>query len=331
MEYASKVLLLCGGMLAASAAIAQRERLPAECRRELVQLCRGANEGLRACMLGAAPRLSDRCRGELSKRTSAGQPLPAGFVEERYGPDPKQTLAYTRPAMNRPVPLLVFIHGGGWAIGDKSMSVGDKASHFTGKGWAFATVNYRLVPDATVEQQAADVAASLAWLRGHAKERGFNPDRIVLMGHSAGAHLAALVGTDPGYLKAAGVPMASVRGVILLDGAGYDVPAQMAAKANLAAGMYDAAFGKDPARQKALSPTSHAAAPNAANWLILPVERRADSRAQSQGLAAALRQSGASASVVPVPGESHMTLNRGLGEAADFATGQIDAFLASLR
>ena len=125
--------------------------------------------------------------------------------------------------------------------------------------------------------------------------------------------------------------MSSVKGVVLLDGAGYDVPAQMAAKGNPAAGMYDAAFGKDPARQKALSPASHAAAPNAANWLILPVERRADSRAQSQGLAAALRQGGASASVVPVPGESHRTLNRGLGEAGDFATGEIDRFLASLR
>jgi acetyl esterase/lipase len=313
------------------AALAQRERLPAECRQELVSLCRGVSEGLRTCLLGAAPKLSQPCREELGKRTSAARALPEGFVEERYGADPKQTLAYARPALNRTVPLLVFIHGGGWSIGDKSMSVGDKASHFTDQGWAFATVNYRLVPNATVEQQAADVAASLAWLRAHATERGFDPDRIVLMGHSAGAHLAALVGTDPAYLKAAGVPMTSVKGVVLLDGAGYDVPAQMAFKGNQVAGMYDAAFGKDPVRQKSLSPTFHAAAPNAASWLILPVDRRQDSKAQSQGLAAALRAGGSVASVVPVPGESHMTLNRGLGETGDFATGQIDKFLPAIR
>ena len=332
MEYAAKVLMLSAGMLAAGAAIAQRgDRLSAECRQELLALCRGASEGMRTCLIRAGPKLSAPCREELDKRTSGSRPLPSGFVEERYGADRKQTLAYARPVLNRTVPLLVFIHGGGWSIGDKSMSVGDKASHFTEKGWAFVTVNYRLVPKATVEQQAADVAGSLAWLRAHARERGFDPDRIVIMGHSAGAHLAALVGTDPAYLKAAGVPMNSVKGVVLLDGAGYDVPAQMAFKSNLVAGMYDAAFGTDAARQKALSPTYQAGAPNVASWLILPVERRTDSQSQSNGLATALKEGGSAATVLPVPGESHMTLNRGLGEGDDFATGQIDRFLAALR
>ena len=95
--------------------------------------------------------------------------------------------------------------------------------------------------------------------------------------------------------------------------------------------MYDAAFGKDVARQKSLSPTLHAAAPNAARWLILPIDRRDDSKAQSEGLAAALRPSGASASVIAVPGESHSSLNKGLGEAGDFATGEVDKFLAGFR
>ena len=112
MEYAAKLLLLCGGMLAGSAAIAQRERLPAECRQELVALCRGSSEGLRTCLLGAAPKLSAHCREELNKRTSASRPLPTGFIEERYGSDPKQTLAYARPVLNRtteidPAPRLV--------------------------------------------------------------------------------------------------------------------------------------------------------------------------------------------------------------------------------
>ena len=95
--------------------------------------------------------------------------------------------------------------------------------------------------------------------------------------------------------------------------------------------MYEAAFGKDPARQKALSPTLHATAPNVANWLILPIERRADSQAQSKALAAGLSRAGASTLVVAVPGESHSSLNKGLGEAGDFATGEVDRFLAALR
>jgi acetyl esterase/lipase len=227
--------------------------------------------------------------------------------------------------------VLLFIHGGGWSIGDKAHAAPEKAKWANGQGWAFASANYRLVPQATVEQQAADVASAVAWLRANAPKEGLDPDRIVLMGHSAGAHLVALVGTDPQYLKAAGVPMGAVQGVVLLDGAGYDVAAQANAPLNLVRPMYDAAFGTDPKRQAALSPTRHAAAPNVANWLILPIERRPDSQAQSRGLADALSRAGASATVVAVPGESHGSLNKGLGEGGDFATGQIETFLARLR
>ena len=85
------------------------------------------------------------------------------------------------------------------------------------------------------------------------------------------------------------------------------------------------------ARQKALSPTLHATAPNVAQWLLLPIDRRDDSKAQSEGLAAALRPAGASVKVVAVPGESHSSLNKGLGEDSDFATGEVDKFLAALR
>jgi hypothetical protein len=66
-------------------------------------------------------------------------------------------------------------------------------------------------------------------------------------------------------------------------------------------------------------------------WLILPIERRADSQAQSKGLADALNRAGASASVVAVPDESHGSLNKGLGEAGDFATEQVEGFLAGAR
>ena len=150
------------------------------------------------------------------------------------------------------------------------------------------------------------------------------------MGHSAGAHLVALLGTDTSYLAKAGVPLSAIKGIVLLDGAGYDIAQQMASGRNPVESMYDAAFGKDVARQKALSPTLHAAAPNAASWLILPIERRQDSQAQSKALAAGLTKAGARATVVPVPGESHGSLNTGLGEKGDFATGEVERFLASI-
>jgi len=125
--------------------------------------------------------------------------------------------------------------------------------------------------------------------------------------------------------------MGAVKGVVLLDGAGYDVPTQASAEMNIVKPMYEAAFSNDPKRQAALSPTRHAAAPNVSRWLILPIERRQDSQAQSKGLADALNRAGASATVVAVPGESHGSLNKGLGEAGDFATAEVDQFLAGLR
>lgn len=323
------------GALSAAAlggvALAQRERLPAECRQEIVQLCRGAEGGFRQCLRTAMPKLSDPCRKAIGERAGASSPPAPGTVEHAYGADPKQRLDLVKPEGVAKAPVLLFIHGGGWSIGDKAHAAGGKATWANGKGWAFASANYRLVPQATVEQQAADVASAIAWLRANAAEEGLGPDRIVLMGHSAGAHLAALVGTDPQYLKAAGVPMGAIKGIILLDGAGYDVAAQAGAAGNIVKPMYDAAFGTDPRRQAALSPTRHAAAPNVARWLILPIERRADSQAQSKGLADALTKAGASATVVAVPDESHGSLNKGLGETGDFATEQVERFLAGVR
>ena len=286
---------------------------------------------MRTCVSAALPKLSDPCRKAIGERAGGGAPPAPGTRELGYGADAKQRMDLLLPANGRPAPLLLFVHGGGWSIGDKRTGAGVKAAHFTAQGWAFASANYRLVPQASVESQAADIAAAIAYARGHAPEQGLDPDRIVLMGHSAGAHLVALVGTDPRFLAAAGVPMSAVKGVVLLDGAGYDIARQMASPGNLVAGMYDAAFGKDVARQKALSPTLHAAAPNVARWLILPIDRRDDSKAQSEGLAAALRLAGASAKVAPVPGESNASLNKGLGEDGDFATGEVDKFLAALR
>jgi arylformamidase len=324
---------ILGATALGGASLAQRQRLPEECRRQVMELCRGAEGGVRQCLRsGVMQRLSDPCRKAIGARMGTGGIAPAaGTAEHAYGADPKQRLDLVKPAGASRAPVLLFVHGGGWSIGDKMHAAGDKARWANAQGWAFASANYRLVPQATVEQQAADVASAIAWLRTNAAKEGLDPNRIVLMGHSAGAHLVALVGTDPRYLKAAGVPLSAVKGVVLLDGAGYDVPQQASAEFNRAKPMYQAAFGTDPARQAALSPTRHAAAPNVSRWLILPIDRRQDSQAQSRGLAAALTRAGTSAAVVAVPGESHGSLNTGLGQAGDFATEQVTRFLAVVR
>ena len=318
--------LMLGGMAAAQ----QRARLPEECRKPIVEQCQG-QRGQRQCVMLAMQHMTDACRILISDAAAKRSPLPDGMREVAYGADPRQRIDLAPGAPGERKPLLVFIHGGGWSIGDKRQSIGPKVAMATRDGYAFASINYRLVPGASVEDEAGDVAAAIAFLRKTAASNGVDPDRIVIMGHSAGAHLAALVSSDPTWLMKAGVPLASVRGVILLDGAAYDVGKQLADPSNPVEGMYKAAFGTEVARQQRLSPTAHAAAPNIANWLILPIQRRADSTAQSQALADGLRAGGASVTLVAVPGESHATLNKGLGEEGDFATGQVDRFLAAQR
>lgn len=314
--------LLLGGM-----AIAQRDRLPSDCRKEYADLCRGADGGFRQCLRSAFPKLSDHCRKAISDRAMDREKAAPNAHEVAYGPDPKQKMDIARVDGATDAPILFYVHGGGWSIGDKVAGGASKGAWANGLGWAYVSVNYRLVPHATVEQQAADLASALAWLRTNATAEGLNPVRIVLMGHSAGAHLVALLGTDTSYLMAAGVPLSAIKGVILLDGAGYDIPTQGSAETNIASPMYEAAFGTDPVRQAKLSPTRNAAAPDVPNWLILPIQRRADSQAQSRGLASALTDAGARATVVVVPGESHATLNKGLGDTGDFATQRVEHFL----
>lgn len=242
-----------------------------------------------------------------------------------YGRDPLQTLDYW-PGRAANAPLVVFVHGGGWKRGDKRMMHGsDKLRRWQAQGYAVASLNYRLVPEATVEQQGEDVAAAVALLKAR-----FGPRRVALVGHSAGAHLVALVGTDPAYLRGAGLSFADIAGIVPLDGAAYDVPAQLNDGPRIMQRTYRAAFGADPARQARLSPTLLAGAPNAAEFLILHVERD-DGERQSEALGAALRRAGANAEVREFAGKGlrgHMEINRRLGDPAYPATAVVDAFLA---
>lgn len=290
---------------------------------------------LAASIASAAP--GDRLRERLAARRGAdavqAPATPAAQVIS-YGRDARQSLNFwPAEAARGPAPLIVFVHGGGWSRGSKDNATGQwKAAHFPRAGYAFASIDYRLVPAATVEEQAGDVAASLKALLARADALGIDRRRVVLMGHSAGAHLVALVGTDERYLRAAGLSFADLAGVIALDGAGYDVAGQLADAGPRLRQTYDQAFGRDPGRQRALSPLAHASAANVGQFLLLHVER-ADSARQTGALGEALRRAGTSARVEAVAGRGlmgHMEINRRLGDPAYAATGIVDAWLAGL-
>jgi len=281
------------------------------------------------CLTPASAQIGGRLRELIANRRQSGSGSAQVAGEEfSYGSDALQKLDYWKPTTPGS-PLVIFVHGGGWKRGDKSMSVGDKSSHYLQQGYAFASVNYRLVPSCTVEEQAQDVAHAVAYLVRNAEKLGFDGKRVALIGHSAGAHLVALVGTDLSYLKIAEVAPKSVRGVIPLDGAAYDVPRQIAEGGDFMHDTYLQAFGTEPERQKKLSPTAQAAAPNAPAFLILHVQR-VDGTAQSIALGEALRKAGTPAEVKGFEGQGlkgHMEINRDLGKPDYPATPVVDAWL----
>ena len=229
-------------------------------------------------------------------------------------------------------PLVMFVHGGGWTSGSKDSASGPyTSSYFPAEGYAYASINYRLVPSVTVEDEASDVAAALKSLLDHAGELGIDPSRVVIMGHSAGAHLVALVGTDESYLAGVGLSESSLRGVIAIDGAASDVPTQVAA-GGIMHDRYLGAFGPDPVRQVALSPASHTAAPNAPAFL-LPHVQRVDGIAQAEELAAGLQAAGTSAEDASFLGTGlagHAEINRRLGDPTYAETPVVDAWLAKV-
>ena len=181
-------------------------------------------------------------------------------------PQERQVLDVYSPPGAKDRPVVFWIHGGGWQAGDKS-SVQIKPQAFTDKGFVFVSTNYRLLPHVEMETIVRDIAKSIRWVHDHIAEYGGDPQRLLVMGHSAGAQLAALVCTDDRYLKAEGLSLAIIKGCVPVDGDTYDVPAiiETAETRRRVHGLPQATyghrekFGNDPAKHRDFSAVTHVA------------------------------------------------------------------------
>src|SRR5688572_31235085 len=138
--------------------------------------------------------------------------------------DPRQKLDLYAPEVARNLPVVFWIHGGGWQTGDRT-NVQVKPQAFVDKGFVFVSTGYRLLPDVDMVTIFRDVAKSVRWVHDHVAKHGGDPKRILVMGHSAGAQLAALICIDDRYLKAERLSLNIIKGCVPLDGDTYDVPA----------------------------------------------------------------------------------------------------------
>ncbi len=154
------------------------------------------------------------------------------------------------PIVGEDFPVVVFVHGGGWAIGDKASSSHDnKRDFFVEHGYIFVSINYRLAPEVGFPVYPDDVAKATAFVLNWVGKFKGDTKNVFLMGHSSGAHLAALIATDDSYLNQYNYSPQNIKGVILLDSGAYDIPATMQynLENNNQSGLaiYQTAFGEE--------------------------------------------------------------------------------------
>lgn len=248
----------------------------------------------------------------------------------------RQVLDVYSPKGAKDLPVVFWIHGGGWQAGDKK-DVQLKPQAFNDKGFVFVATNYRLLPAVDMETIIRDVARAAGWVHKHIAEHGGDPNRILVMGHSAGAQLAALICIDDRYLKAEGVSLSAIKGCVPVDGDTYDVSAiiEVAETRWRVHGMppqkfgHRAKFGDDPAKHRDFSAVNHVAkGKGIPPFLILHVANQADVSAQAFRLGAVLKEAGVPVRVFGAKDTEHSKLNDDLGLEGDPATKALYEFVA---
>jgi CubicO group peptidase (beta-lactamase class C family) len=252
-------------------------------------------------------------------------------------PHERQVLDVHAPKDAKNLPVVFWIHGGGWQTGDKK-DVQIKPQVFMDKGFVFVSTNYRLLPDVDMATIVRDIAKSIHWVHDHIAEYGGDPKRLLIMGHSAGAQLAALICTDDRYLKAEGLSLAIAKGCVPVDGDTYDVPAiiETAETRNRVHGLplpkfgHREKFGNDPAKHRDFSAVTHVTKDKGIPpFLILHVGGHPDTSAQAQRLGAVLKEAGVPVTVFGAKETTHIKINADLGLPDDPATKVLFEFVGN--
>ncbi|MCZ8220895.1 MAG: alpha/beta hydrolase [Acidovorax sp.] len=282
-----------------------------------------------------------RLRALIAQKQAQAQAaaLPTGvqrIADVPYGTDPAQRMDVYVPtspttgtnsllASAVRAPVIFMVHGGGWRHGDKAMGrvVQEKVNRWVPKGFILISINYRMLPDAPVAVQERDVQAALMAAQQRATTWGGDPGRFILMGHSAGAHLVALLNARaPQALREGAWPWL---GTVVLDSAVMNVPAYMRAPHMP---LYDDAFGADPAYWRALSPLHQWTAGAPPVQMVCSTERADQPCHQAEALARHVHSLGGRAEVLPQD-LSHGEINAQLGLESPY-TRAVEAFMGSL-
>ena len=262
------------------------------------------------------------------ERTQGSIDFPSRVIAERdvaYGSEPGQRLDVYHQAGASGGPVILYVHGGGWRRGDKAMPqmIRNKMPHWVAKGFVFLSINYRMLPAANPVQQAEDVSRALAFAQNKVGNWGGDATRVILMGHSAGAHLVSLITANAELFVAHGVrPWLATIG---LDSAALDMEAVMNRPHYP---FYDPVFGSDVHFWRQASPMHRLNDKPAAPMLLVCSSSRDDSCVSAREFAAKAVAFGGSVTVLPVD-LNHMQINDQLGLPGAY-TDAVDGFLRGI-
>lgn len=160
-------------------------------------------------------------------------------------------------------PVIVYVHGGGWSVGDKAQQIQNKINFCKEEQYVLVSVNYRLSPypyeidnpdRIKFPSHNLDVADALKAVYDHIADYGGNPEKIAILGHSAGAHLVSLTGTNISFLENVGLSFINIKGVASIDIRAYNIPDRVTANNTESQDMFINAFGVDEDENIVASP-----------------------------------------------------------------------------
>ena len=255
-----------------------------------------------------------------------------------YAPPPahaRQVLDVHAPQGAKNLPVVYWVHGGGWQTGDKGQ-VALKPQAFNAAGFVFVSINHRLWPTVEMGDIIRDVAKGLRWVQDHVAEYGGDPTRVLVMGHSSGGQLAAIVCTDDRYLKAEGLALTMIKGCVPVDADTFDIPAiievaEVRARAHgfpLPTSGHRQKFGNDPVKHRDFSAVMHVSTGKGIPpFLIMHVAGHPDTSAQAQRMRTVLEAAGIRVTVYGARESTHNLINDTIGKPGEPATEAMFTFV----
>ncbi|MCB0712148.1 MAG: alpha/beta hydrolase [Ignavibacteriae bacterium] len=238
------------------------------------------------------------------------------------------TLDIYAPPNAHGLPVTMWFYGGGWRSGDKRLFE-HLGRAFAVRGIVAVAANYRLTPEVKYPTNAEDCAAATAWVYRNIGRYGGNPEALFVAGHSAGAHLAAMIALDERFLEREGLSNSIIRGVVMVSGAA-DLAEYVHSSVFTAREHIEETFGRDEVALRAASPINWVSSDDPPFLVITAENDPPGLRKQGKALAEALRNVDVLARYISVRGRDHFSIVRRFGSGDDTTANSAAEFIQRL-